>query len=223
MALRRLNLNLPDANLGEAGWDDILTMLIARLLPKHNLEEDGEVGWEPFSLERYKAAGQHDPCIMSQDRGRGRKRHQPMVLVPDCKDKQWAACTLTQQPDSRWLARFSNIPQFVRQEYERSRDLQRKHRTLKAYARPNAGRKIQVSRLICWWAYGPPRKGDVATHFACDRPRCLNPRHMGWATPADNKRHLEWHRDNLRRPRPSLPSYGTWRTPNRSNPPVCRQ
>lgn len=44
-----------------------------------------------------------------------------------------------------------------------------------------------VSRLICTATYGKP-KGIMRTHAAhsCNRPSCVNPHHLRWATPREN-------------------------------------
>ncbi len=172
-----------------------------------------------MTFDRFLRTRKCDACLLGHDRGHGRQLRMPVYIVPQDPDHAWATCSLTQQPDSRFLARFTNIPDFVQQEWASSNDLQKK--SLISYGRPHAGRTITVPALICWWAYGRPRDGDdIATHFVCDQSRCLNPRHLGWASIADNSMHAGHHQRTLRKRRPRS---GKWRVPRHSRPPARRQ
>ena len=161
-----------------------------------------------------------DPCMLSRARGRRGTTHRPIHFKPEQAENAWASCTLTQMPDARWRARFTDVPDFVSQRYNDSAALRKRHKSLLGYARPCNSRTISVAALICWWAYGPPRDDrDMATHFVCGQHRCLNPRHIGWATAADNARHYRRHQQTLHS---TSPADRRWPKPRRASPPPRR-
>ena len=225
-ALRHLNIEpssgiLVDRSQQYQAWKYLISRLIALLLPKAWVTRNGGRFFERFGLKEFRLARSHRPCFLSRAKGRGGKRHMPIYLEPEQDDaEQWAACTLTQMPDDRWRARFTNVPKFVSERYAESESLQTRHKSLLKHARPCNARSISVSALICWWACGPPRDGAcMSTHFVCGQHRCLNPRHIGWGTAADNSRHYLRHQRTLRR---SSPAAGVWPKPRRALPPTRR-
>lgn len=209
--------NLSSNELTRTKWELLLTLLIRALLPDFIQEDDEKLG--RLTFDRFVRTRRGDRCILGLHKGHGTRLHHPIHIAPE-GDDEWATCSLTQQPDARWMARFTHIPQHVRQKYESSESLRRRHRTLGSYARPRTGRRIGVHALICWWAYGAPSSPqDTATHFVCDQSRCLNPRHLGWASNKSNYSHYEHHQQTMHR---SPQEIGPWRVPRHSDPPARR-
>ena len=52
-------------------------------------------------------------------------------------------------------------------------------------------------RLVCEWYHGAPQPGMHAAH-SCGRPLCVNPKHLRWATPAENIADKAIHGTNLK-------------------------
>lgn len=204
-ALRCRNLQHLDGNivrhvLNDSCWKRLISLLIDAVL-LYTIADDEE-GGEPVTLtyDRFCKTRKRDRCILTHDRGVGRVGHQPIRVRSSRRGEEWAACTLTQMPDSRWQANFTSIQPFVRHEFESSAAIRQEFKTLSRYAQRKQGRTITLVALICWWAYGKPRDGrDVATHYVCDQARCLNPRHIGWATQHDNCRHTRVHKEDRRK------------------------
>lgn len=48
------------------------------------------------------------------------------------------------------------------------------------------GRPLLAHRLICERHHGPPPVGKPWALHSCDTPRCVNPAHLRWGSPADN-------------------------------------
>ena len=208
-ALRHRNLRNGDGQLEKhrlnpACWKVLISAIIAALLPYQI--DDNEVEGKPVRLDydRFCKTSRADKCILSHDRGRGRQLHKPVHITPTRTNRAWTASTLTQMPDSRWKIEFTHVPTWINRLYHsrcsKGDSIRAEHKTPEAFGRPAGGRSMTVVALLCWWAYGRPRfREDIATHFACDQARCLNPRHIGWAKPGDNSRHASHHRRTLQR------------------------
>lgn len=225
-ALRHLNVEngddkLTDRTAQHEAWTYLITQLVNLLLRSvKTADEHGIESWEPWGYKRFRLARSTDPCMLSRARGRRGTTHRPIHFKPEQAENAWASCTLTQMPDARWRARFTDVPDFVSQRYNDSAALRKRHKSLLGYARPCNSRTISVAALICWWAYGPPRDDrDMATHFVCGQHRCLNPRHIGWATAADNARHYRRHQQTLHS---TSPADRRWPKPRRASPPPRR-
>jgi hypothetical protein len=57
-----------------------------------------------------------------------------------------------------------------------------------------------VHRVVCYIARGPPPGNDWAGYEAshiCSDPRCCNPMHMRWLTPAENSACRQWHQQQV--------------------------
>ena len=226
-ALRYLNLRNNDGKLvrhvlNASAWKVLISAIILAILPGCVYKDRaGRDLPSPQTLDydRFRKARKLDACMLCHDKGRGRRLHQPVHVAARPGD-EWVECTLTQNPDSRWQARFTHIPDWLHEIYDSpgpaAEKLRQKYKTVGRLGRPSSGRTITLPALICWWAYGKPRDGlDTATHFVCDQPRCLNPRHLGWATNADNSSHAAHHRRTLKR-KPRT------RVPRRNSPPARR-
>src|SRR5262245_56269489 len=48
------------------------------------------------------------------------------------------------------------------------------------------GKRRNASAVVCEMAHGAPPPGLVATHL-CNRPICVNPRHVAWRTYRENE------------------------------------
>lgn len=210
-ALRHRNLRNGDGKLVKhrlqhAHWKVLISAIIAALLPgriKENPADKHEQGVR-LTYSRFCRTSRADRCIFSLDRGRNRKLHKPVHITPARAAHAWTESTLTQMPDSRWKITFTHVPEWVPRLYHSrgsaGESARAVHKSPETFCRPSGGRSMTVVSLICWWAYGKPRdQDDMATHFACDQARCLNPRHIGWATTADNSRHGRQHRETLRK------------------------
>ena len=56
---------------------------------------------------------------------------------------------------------------------------------------------VRAHRLACSWAHGAPPVGSHAAH-SCGAPLCVNPRHLRWASPAENIADKAAHGTNLK-------------------------
>lgn len=222
LALRHRNLRNGDGKLVKHvlqgdNWEKLITAVVIPVLPATIDDEEAGNMPVPLDFDRYLHTRRGDKCILSPGKGRRGRPHLPYYIKPRDPADAWQQCTLTQLRDKRWLANFTNVPDWVQEGYYSDKGKWQRSRagykTFDSFARPVSGRSITLAALVCWWAYGKPRYGhDQATHFACDQPRCLNPRHLGWGTAADNSSHAKHHRRTLRKqpghrvPRHSMPA-----------------
>lgn len=166
-------------------WRDFISLLIEALLPE--MVKEGKEPKRKLTYQRYCLARMEDGCMLCPHRGRNSERHGPIYMrarEADRAGKEWMDATLTMNDDGRWQIRFTHIPDWVRQVYDSNTKagvaVRSEYRTFLQLARPRSGRGMTVPQLICWWAYGKPHYPyDQATHFVCDRPGCINPRHLG--------------------------------------------
>lgn len=56
---------------------------------------------------------------------------------------------------------------------------------------------VRCHRRVCEWYHGEPAAGMHAAH-SCGHPLCVNPRHLRWATAAENIADKAKHGTNLK-------------------------
>ena len=86
-----------------------------------------------------------------------------------CKDHQVKRCQVVNTSSFKYRLHFDKDGYLILHNLQEGRN-------------PSLPDHIGVHRLVCWWAWGPPPSQDFneCCHFACDKPLCLNPRHLRW-------------------------------------------
>lgn len=59
------------------------------------------------------------------------------------------------------------------------------------------GRSVLAHRLVCHLVHGEPETSNLEAAHGCGVPLCVNPRHLRWATPAENNADKKLHGTHL--------------------------